>query len=329
MRIVRKYQNALACERGAVVALGNFDGVHLGHQAVICEMLKISQSLDVPSSAMTFEPHPRRFFNSNGPAFELTTSAAKSRQIENMGTDLHYIMPFDKDFASLSAKNFVTLVLVESLNVKHIVTGYDFVFGEGRKGKVDLLKKLGKDKDFGVTVIAAQNSGDGTPYSSTVIREHLKNGRTREAAALLGRPWEIEGIVETGDQRGRKIGFPTANLKSDGHVFPALGVYAIWVGVLINGKTVWHPGVVNVGRRPTFGGEQVKIEAHLFDFHGELYGQNLRIAFVEYLRPEKKFDGIEAIKRQINTDCVMARGILEALNTNDVTMPQKKLLVDS
>ena len=329
MRIVREYQNASECERGAVVALGNFDGVHLGHQAVICEMLKISQKLGVPSSAMTFEPHPRRFFDSNGPAFELTPSLAKSRQIEIMGTDLHYIMQFDKKFASLSAQKFITLVLVEGLNVKHVVTGYDFVFGKGRKGKVNLLKELGKDKDFGVTVIAAQNAGDGAPYSSTVIREHLKNGRTREAATLLGRPWEIEGIVVTGDQRGRKIGFPTANLKSNGYVFPALGVYAIWVGIVIEGKTVWHPGIVNVGHRPTFGGEQVTIEAHLFDFHGELYGQNLRIAFVAYLRPEKKFDGIEEIKRQINTDCVTARDILNALNANDIAMPQSKLLVDS
>ena len=152
MRIVQEYQNASECERGTVVALGNFDGVHLGHQAVICEMLKISQKLGVPSSVMTFEPHPRRFFNSNGPAFELTPSLAKSRQIEIMGTDLHYIMQFDKKFASLSAQKFITLVLVEGLNVKHVVTGYDFVFGKGRKGKVNLLKELGKDKDFGVTL---------------------------------------------------------------------------------------------------------------------------------------------------------------------------------
>ena len=329
MRIVRKYQNVEECKMGAVVALGNFDGVHLGHQAVIREMLKISQKLDAPSSAMTFEPHPRKFFNANGPAFELTPSAAKSRQIGILGTDLHYIMPFDKKFASLSAEKFITFVLVEGLKVKHVVTGYDFVFGKGRKGKVDLLEELGKEKGFGVTVISAQNAGDGTPYSSTVIRQHLKNGRTREAATLLGRPWEIEGMVVTGDQRGRKIGFPTANLKSDGYVFPALGVYAIWVGRFIGRKMAWHPGIVNVGRRPTFGGEEITIEAHLFDFHGDLYGQNLRIAFVEYLRPEKKFGGIEEIKKQINTDCDMARDILKSLDENDIIMPQNSWLVES
>jgi riboflavin kinase / FMN adenylyltransferase len=323
MRIIRTYSDLLETDKGAAIALGNFDGVHRGHQTVISEMMEIAKSLGVSSAAMTFDPHPRRFFQSDTPLFEMTPGSAKSRHIESLGTDIHYVMPFDPSFSSLEADEFIENVLVAGLGACHIVTGYDFVFGKGRKGDVSLLEQGGAEHGFGVTIVPAVQAEDGTTYSSTVIRKHILEGRPRETAELLGRPWEIEGEVMTGDQRGRQIGFPTANVDPGSYVMPALGVYAVWVGVTDGPDTVWHKAVVNVGRRPTFDGEGITVEAHLFDFDDDLYGKILRVAFVEFIRPEMKFDGFEAIKAQIAVDCVTAREILDAAARDDITTPRQ------
>ncbi len=318
MQLVRTYTDVPETARGAVVALGNFDGVHLGHQAVIGEARRLAGQLGAPSGVITFAPHPRRFFWPDDPPFELTPAHAKRRLVEELGIDVLYLMAFDADFAAISAEDFVQSVLADGLGARHLVAGYDFVFGRGRAGNVEQLRVLGERLGFGVTVIEPVAGPNGAAYSSTVIREHLRAGRVREAAALLGRAWEIEGEVMTGDKRGHQIGFPTANIDSGDHMMPSLGVYAVWAGITSGDATDWRPAVANIGRRPTFQGDGITVEAHLFDFDGDLYGKMLRVALVEFLRPEMKFDGIEAIRAQIGLDSAHARAILGALAPDDL-----------
>ena len=321
-QIVKQLETISDSQRGAAVALGNFDGVHLGHQAVIGKARDKASVAGVSSGVMTFAPHPRRFFDSLGQLFELTPAPAKSRHLAALGIDLVFLMPFDATLAAMPAEQFVSDILVAGAGVSHVITGYDFVFGQGRKGDVALLKQMGDANGFAVTIVAAIKGQEGVPYSSTVIRDHLRQGRPGEAAKLLGRHWEIEGEVQTGEQRGRQIGFPTANVDPGDYVMPALGVYAVRVGIVDGENTDWRDGVANVGRRPTFDGEGITVEAHLFDFDADLYGKVLRVAFIEALRPELKFDGIEAIRAQIEKDCTAARIVLEACSTdNDVVSP--------
>lgn len=312
MEIIKQLETITDSQRGAVIALGNFDGIHRGHQAVIGETLEIANKEGVFSAVMTFAPHPRRYFDPQGHLFELTPAHAKSRHLKQLGINILFLMRFDKFLAAMPAEQFVNEILIKQFTAIHVVTGYDFVFGRGREGDVALLQQMGKDKGFGVTTIPAVTGDLGEVYSSTVIRDNLRNGRPREAAALLGRFWEIEGVVQKGDQRGRQIGFPTANVDPGEYVMPALGVYAVRVGIVDGARTEWRNGVANVGRRPTFDGEGITVEAHLFDFQGDLYGKVLRVCFVDALRSELKFDGIEAIRNQIEKDCLQARAMLEA-----------------
>jgi riboflavin kinase/FMN adenylyltransferase len=322
MRIIRQYLGAPDDATGTVVALGNFDGVHRGHQAVIGDATRLAAAMGVKSAVMCFDPHPRRFFGPDEPVFELTPGAKKSRHIEALGVDLLYLVTFDKAFASLSAEQFLTDVLVGGFKVKHVVAGYDFVFGQGRRGNAAQLQEAGARHGFGVTVVPAVSQNGGDPFSSTMIRKHLSTGQVHQAAELIGRDWEVEGEVLTGEQRGRQIGFPTANVNPGKYVMPSLGVYAVWVGIVDEERTVWHMGVANVGRRPTFNGDGVTVEAHIFDFDDDIYGRNVRIAFVDHIRPEQKFDGIEAIRAQIETDCVKARALLEAAGTDGPRPPR-------
>ncbi|HWG81321.1 MAG TPA: bifunctional riboflavin kinase/FAD synthetase [Stellaceae bacterium] len=311
MRIFR-HDTVAAAERGAVVAIGNFDGVHLGHQAVIGEAGRIARAHGVPHAVLTFEPHPRRVFRPDDPPFRLTPFRAKSRHLEALGVDLLFTLHFDHAFAQRSAADFIESVLVRNLGVRHAVVGYDFVFGHRRGGTPPLLQARGAELGFGVSVVAPMTAQGGAVYSSTRIRELLGAGQPREAAALLGRFWEIEGRVERGEARGRTIGFPTANLMLDDYLRPAAGVYAVRVGIDEGGGTLWHDGVANLGRRPTFGGSDLRLEAHLFDFDHDLYGRHLRIALIEHLRPERKFPGIDALKAQIAADAAQARALLQA-----------------
>ena len=311
MRIFR-HDTVAAAERGAVVAIGNFDGVHLGHQAVIGEAGRIAQAGGAPHAVLTFEPHPRRVLRPDTPPFRLTPFRAKSRHIEALGVDLLFTLHFDPAFAQRSAADFIDSVLVRNLGVRHAVVGYDFVFGHQRGGTPALLQARGADLGFGVTVVGPIAAPGGAVYSSTRIRELLGSGKPREAAVLLGRFWEIEGRVERGDARGRSVGFPTANLMLDDYLRPAPGVYAVRAGIEEEGRTVWHDGVANLGQRPTFGGSDLRLEAHLFDFDRDLYGSHLRIALIEHLRPERKFPGIDALKAQIAADAAKARALLKA-----------------
>ncbi len=307
MRLFRTHQNLPADVRGAVVAVGNFDGVHLGHQAVIGEAGRIAHASDMPWAVLTFEPHPRTVFEPGIAPFRLTPFPAKARLIEGLGPKLLVVVTFDATMAKVSARGFVEEVLVGGLGAKHIVCGHDFAFGHARKGTPELLLWLGDEFGFGFTCVREVRDRNGEGYSSTRIREYLRHAEPAAAARLLGRPFELEGEVIEGDRRGRTIGFPTANVRPGDYLQPAHGVYVVRAGVFENGAPSWYDGIANLGRRPTFAGEKVLLETHLFDFAGELYGKTIRVALNSYLRPEMKFDGIEALKTQIAVDVARAR----------------------
>jgi len=309
MHIFRHFENLPEEVRGASIAIGNFDGVHLGHRAVIGEAGRIAHDQGIPWAVLSFEPHPRALFTPDAEPFRLTPFRTKARHIEELGVDNLIVLHFDKAFTNLSADDFIGRVLVEALGARHVVSGYDFVFGHKRAGNCELLLRKGQEEGFDFTCVSAVDDGQ-TVYSSTAIRECLKTGDPRAAGRLLGRDFEIEGRVEHGDARGRSIGFPTANLHLGEYLRPAHGVYAIRAGIDEAAATKWYDGVANYGSRPTFDGNDTILEAHLFDFDGDLYGRHLRIALVDFLRPEKKFDGIDDLKAQIALDCDNAKRIL-------------------
>jgi riboflavin kinase/FMN adenylyltransferase len=290
---------------GGAVALGNFDGVHKGHQALIGRTAEEARTLGAPLVALTFEPHPRRFFVQDTGPFRLTLLPAKVRLLEEYGVQAVLAQRFDPAFAAITAQDFVDKVLLEGMGARHVVCGYDFTFGARRSGNVERLRELAGERALGVTVLDPVMH-EGEIYSSTRIRESLRAGWVSEALELLGHPWEIEGAVEQGDQRGRTIGFPTANVALGEHLRPRYGVYA--VRALVGGQ--WRNGVANLGKRPTFGKIQENFEVHLFDFSGDIYGQVLRVQLIEFIRPEMKFSGLDALKAQIAADGERARTLL-------------------
>jgi riboflavin kinase/FMN adenylyltransferase len=310
MRILR-HAAAAAEDRGAVLAIGNFDGVHLGHQTVIAEARARARAAGARFAVLTFEPHPRSVFQPGAAPFRLTSFRDKARGLDELGVELLIAHRFDLAFAKKSAEEFVQSVLVEGLGARHVVVGYDFVFGNRRVGTPAVLRELGQRFGFGVSVVDPVTSATGAVYASTRIRDHLTAGRPREAAALLGRAWEIGGHVMTGDRLGRTIGFPTANIALGDYLRPAAGVYAVRVGLAEGGGTRWHDGAANLGWRPTVGGRDLRLEAHLLDFAGDLYGKRLRVAFIDYLRGEQRFSGLDALKAQIAEDCARARAMLK------------------
>ena len=310
MRTFRHDEPLPAEARGAVIAIGNFDGVHRGHQAVIGEAGLIAKATGAPWAVLTFEPHPRSVFRPECEPFRLTPAGQKARLIAAMGVDTLVKVAFDRDFAQMSPDAFIQSVLVENVGARHVVAGYDFAFGRNRGGDCGLLLRLGKEAGFGFTVVQAVRGSDGGVQSSSRVRDALREGRPREAAAILGRCFEIEAPVVAGDRRGRTIGFPTANLDLGEYLRPRSGVYAVRAGRDEGDATVWHDGVANVGNRPTVGGAVVNLEVFLFDFSGDLYGRKLRVELVEFVRAEKKFDGLDQLKAQIARDCESARSIL-------------------
>jgi len=295
--------------RGGVVAIGNFDGVHRGHQLLIGKATATAAEKGCPVGVLTFEPHPRRFFKPDEPPFGLTPTHNKAHHIEALGVDYMAVLPFTAETAGMTAEEFIDDVLIAGLGASHIVIGYDFCFGKGRKGTPELLRTRG---GFDVTVIDPAATHDGIIYSSTRIRDALKRGNPGQAMALLGRPFEIEARVEPGEQLGRTIGFPTANLSLNDYLRPAIGIYAVRCGVVDDetGETTWYDGAGYYGDRPTVDGKNEMFEAFLFDFNGDLYGKYLRVALIEYVREDKKFDSIEELRDQIVIDCQSARRIL-------------------
>jgi len=294
--------------KGGVVALGNFDGVHRGHQALLARAAEIAKPLKAPVVALTFEPHPRRFFVPDTGPFRLTMPPAKVRLLEQYGVEAVLAQRFDQEFAALSADAFLGEVLQKGLAAKHVVCGYDFTFGARRSGNVEMLREKGPMHGFGVTVLDPVMR-EGEIYSSTRIREALRAGWASEATELLGHPWEIEGPVEEGDKRGRTIGFPTANVALGEHLRPRFGVYAVRALLERN----WLKGVANLGRRPTVGKLTENFEVHLFDFADDIYGRTLRVALHDFIRPEMKFAGLDQLKAQIDADARAARTLLEAM----------------
>ncbi len=304
MQVFRHYENLPPAARGATVAIGNFDGVHRGHQA----LLKHAKTLGTKLGVLAFEPHPQEFFKPGGERFRLTPFRAKARLLERFGVDALFALHFDAAFAALSADDFVTKVLAQGLGAKHVVVGQDFQFGKGRAGNIEFLRASGPAHGFAVSTFDLIGIGPDAKISSTRIREALREGKPEIAAELLGHPWTVEGRVEHGDQRGRTIGFPTANVSLEGYLEPALGVYA--VRVELAGKS--YNGVANFGRRPTFDKKDVLLEVHIFDYAGDAYGQQIVVSFVHYLRPEMKFSGLDALKAQIAKDSERARALLSA-----------------
>ncbi|NYZ16237.1 bifunctional riboflavin kinase/FAD synthetase [Azospirillum sp. RWY-5-1] len=312
MRLYRHTTDLPAEACGSVVALGNFDGVHRGHRAVIGEAQRIAREFGAPSAVLTFEPHPRSLFRPDDPPFRLSPFRVKARHVEALGVDLLFVRHFDTAFSQTSARDFVEHELVAGLGIRHAVCGSDFVFGHGRTGDVAALTTLGAGFGFGVTAVEPVTDSDDGVYSSTRVRDALLRGDPRGAARLLGRPWEIEGRVEHGARLGRTIGFPTANVELADYLRPAFGVYAVRAGVDEGLSTLWHDGVANLGRRPTVGGLVERLEAHLFDFDGDLYDRHLRVQLLEFIRPERKFDGLDALKAQIKLDAEAAKRALAA-----------------
>lgn len=311
MRIYRHYDALPADARGAAVAIGNFDGVHPGHQTVIHEAGLIAGDMCRPWAVLTFEPHPRAFFTPGSEPFRLTPFRSKARRIAELGADLLIVQRFDKAFSSLPAEDFVNTVLVDGLGAGHVVSGYDFVFGHKRGGNCELLLAMGAKKGFGFTAVNAQTDSFGEAYSSTRVRERLGDADPRGAAAILGRDFEIEGRVARGEARGKSIGFPTANIPLGAYLRPALGVYAVRAAIEQENGEIWLDGVANIGVRPTFGSDGVVLEVFLFDFDDDLYGKRLRVRLVDFLRPEKKFDGVDDLKAQIAQDSAKAQKILQ------------------
>jgi riboflavin kinase / FMN adenylyltransferase len=316
MRLFRHPNEVTPECKGAAIALGNFDGVHLGHQAVIARAFELSQAYDGPVGVLTFEPHPRAYFRPEQPPFRLTPFRLKMRilqalgQERDMGLDFVCCLAFDQQLASMTAPEFAQVVLHDALRAAHIVVGEDFCFGKGRSGDVKTLKKLGLDLKFGVDAVSAAVDGQGAVHSSTLAREHLQAGRPQEAAAILGRAWEIAGRVEHGQKLGRKLGFPTANITLGDYLLPKLGIYAVRAALDESDQPHWIDGVASLGYRPTVGGDQIQFEVYLFDYSGDLYGRHLRVAMLEFLRPELKFPGLDELKAQIAADCDQARRFL-------------------
>jgi len=307
MRIIRDYQFVEERDRGASAAIGNFDGVHRGHRSVIDLARKAAP--EAPLGVVTFEPHPREFFAPAAPPFRLMSAAARASRLEKLGVDKLYQLNFNAALSGLPPEDFASKVLAEGLGLKHVVVGADFCFGKGRAGTAEDLIRFGQDLGFGVTIAPLMEYSEHT-VSSTAIRQALSDGRPRDAASMLGHWHRIEGTVIGGEQRGRDLGFPTANMSIDGLHPPAFGVYAVLVDVLDGPHKGSYHGAASVGVRLMFDGDHPNIETFLFDFTGDLYGATLSVGLVEYLRPEMTFDGLEGLIAQMDADCAKARDIL-------------------
>jgi riboflavin kinase/FMN adenylyltransferase len=307
LKIVHGWKDLPPEVQGAAAALGNFDGVHRGHQQVIAEAAKAANALKVPLGVITFDPHPRRLFRPTEPAFRLMTTEQQARVLGGMGVDILYLLPFDFQMASFSDKEFVEQVLVDGLGVKHVAAGFDISFGKGRTGSADGMKAYGDQKGFGVSIAEPVAGRAGDKFSSTSVRDALRDGHPEEASRILGRPFAIEGVVRRGQQLGRQLGFPTANVEIVDYVVPKLGVYATRTR-LPDGREV--PGVANLGNNPTTGEVETRLETWLFDFDEDLYGQVIETQLIAFLRPELKFDSIELMVEQIRRDEAEARAIV-------------------
>jgi riboflavin kinase/FMN adenylyltransferase len=298
-----------AALRGAVIALGNFDGFHRGHQAVAGEAISWAKAEGRPSIIATFDPHPVRFFRPDVPPFRLTTLEQRQELYLAAGATAMLVFHFDAELAGTSAEDFIQSILIDRFGAHGVVTGGDFTFGKGARGNVDLLRTFGGERGLQSRVVEAVTAGEEV-VSSSRIRQALRDGDPQLAARLLTRPFAIRGIVEHGDKRGRTIGYPTANVTIDNYLRPKYGIYAVTGRLLATGQ-VLH-GAANIGIRPQFEPPKELLEPYFFDFSGDLYGQEIEVAFHHFLRGEAKFDSLEALIEQMDKDCAEARRLLSA-----------------
>jgi riboflavin kinase/FMN adenylyltransferase len=321
VRIFRHFEDVPTAFRGAVVAIGNFDGVHLGHRALIAQAKAQAEAHRRPLAVLSFEPHPQEYFQllhqeggltPAGPeCFRLTPLRAKARLLADLGVDALFALTFDAEMARRSPQDFVENVLVKGLGISGAVVGHDFEFGQRRAGNLAVLSHMGEMEGFSVTAFDTVTASGDEKISSTLIRQLLKQARPEEAARLLGHAWAVEARVEHGDARGRTMGFPTANMHLGHCLAPAFGVYAVRVNILEGDRAVArHDGVANFGIRPMYQVNVPLMETHLFDFHGDLYGKYLSVELIQYIRPEAKFPSLEALIAQIAADAAKAREIL-------------------
>jgi riboflavin kinase / FMN adenylyltransferase len=293
--------------RGAILALGNFDGFHLGHQAVVGDAVGWATTENRPAIVATFDPHPVRHFVPDAPPFRLTTLDQRDELFAAAGADAMLVFHFDGALAGTTAQDFVAKLLGEAIGAAGVVTGEDFTFGKGRGGNIAVLREQGAKCGIGVRTVGPVMDG-GEPVSSSRIRDALKAGGCAEAARLLTRPFAIRGVVEHGDKRGRELGFPTANLPLGAYLRPRYGVYAV-TGRLADGRVL--QGAANLGVRPQFDPPKELLEPYFFDFFGDLYGEEIEVAFHRFIRPEAKFDSLDALKAQMKADCDEARRVLK------------------
>ena len=304
MKIFTLNTNRSFHERNLNLTIGNFDGIHLGHQSVIKQLTDISKSHNFQSALLSFNPHPREFFSTFKESFNIITPSFKKILFEKLGLDIYINFEFDKALASLRPDEFIQRILVEKLSIKSIILGADFKFGKDRKGDLLLIKEKAQEYQFNVTVIKPViEANSKQKYSSSIIRKHIKNGMFEKVTEALGRHWHMSGKVILGDQRGQKNGFPTANLEPGHHILPLKGVYCVYTS--IDGKQ--HKGIANFGERPTVDGTKLLLETHIFDFNGDIYGKELTVEFLTFIRAEQKFDNFEKLKEQIKKDIQTAR----------------------
>lgn len=311
VKTLTTYQGLADAEKGAVIALGNFDGLHRGHQAVIARSKDIAKTLDAPLGIGLFRPHPFRFFKPEAPPFRLMSPTVRAQIMPSLGVSYLYEIPFDDALRDMDDTEFVDTVLHKGLGICHVVVGEDYGFGKNRCGNVESLTRICAEREIGVTALAPIGLHKlYGKYGSTEIRKALRVGDVFHAAHMLSRPWIVDGVVQKGQQRGRTINFPTANLDFGDLVRPKFGVYAVEV-ILPDGTHKY--GVANTGNRPTVGGEKARLEVNIFDFNGDIYGQRIEVHFRSFIRAETKFESFEALKMQIARDANGARSIFGIL----------------
>lgn len=305
MMVIHGATHVPANARGSVLAIGNFDGVHRGHQALIAEAVAKGRELGRPSAVMVFEPHPREHFHPREPHFRLTGLNQKLALLEHFGIKVAFVIPFDAALAAMSATEFIERILVAGLGVGHVVIGYDFFFGKGRGGTPETMRAAGREMSFGVSVVEPVAEG-GEVFSSTAVRLLLAHGDVKDAAGQLGHYWRIAGKVVGGAKRGTGLGYPTANIPMHEGTALAHGIYA----VRVHGGGEVHDGAAYLGTRPTFDDGKPVLEVFLLDFVGDLYGRVIEVEFIDFIRPDRRFDGVEALKEQMSADVASARRIL-------------------